>query len=1058
MALQRDKIVGNAEKLVARGKIEPAIREYERLLDENPNDVNTLNRIGDLWVRIERTDEAVKVFRKIADHYARDGFFLKAIAIFKKINKLDPSKLDIYAKLAELYAKQGLAMEAKSQYMVLADYYVKHGDLESATGIYLKIAELDPHSVNVRIKLADLYTQNNQTPQALQEYDRVGRMLLKRGMSSEALQVFKKAQKIDSGNIDLAESTVSALLDEKEYAGAIEIVQSALESNRENARLIILMSGIHIAKDDTSSAREVLEQGLSSNPSDFGVRLALADLQLNSGDSDSAVELVTPILSVAAGTPDETRAVMLLERVAAVHPDHPAALEKLVEVYRRLDDSSNAIEAMTRLGNAHMERREYQQAEAIFRDLARRDPDNPGHRDRLAELAQETGSSMPAIPLAEPPDEESDTLLDFSEDVIEETQAPIPEDALPEELPVTPAETWEPEELEEETIDLEFPEEIVETEESAPAASALLSEEEQQAQNELLEFITEHLTEADVFAKYGLFDKAIEHLQTVIEKSPRHRVAYEKLLNVYLNEGQAEQIRETANRYIALLRIEGDIDGAEAFEQNIWNRGYATGPAVKEAEVTQAPVEAIEEILPEELAPVDPVDETPVTAAAATEELTLPPEISDDEFEDIVSEDLSVVAPSDAPLPEETLVAESEAVVESETIESIELEAGEDTPMVLEEEPSSVVEPAVEPRPTPEVPSDETPEFADLPEVEAEDEEPLGPAIEEPIAVQELLVEASETPEPDPFDDPGLSGAFQGDFPLSPSMEDLGELDFYIEQELLEEAGNKLETLSAQFPMHPEILVREESLHSARVRIAGTLKAYEHVELDKQTTPAPPVQADAGNDSMAALPDEVSFDPAALDELSVLPEPLTDDEQDLFAGEDDFFDLAAELGEDLADEEAELSEIADDEQSLEQIFREFKKGVEQQLDSEDYDTHYNLGIAYKEMGLIDEAIGEFQLASKDPHRAIDGCSMLGLCFLEKGMPQLAIKWYNKGLEMPEISEEEHMGLLYDLGAAYLEVGDIDAAHKAFIEVYGINSKYRDIVARIKQLEDVRRAT
>ena len=53
MALQRDKVVGNAEKLVARGKIEPAIREYERLLDENPNDVNTLNRIGDLWVRIE---------------------------------------------------------------------------------------------------------------------------------------------------------------------------------------------------------------------------------------------------------------------------------------------------------------------------------------------------------------------------------------------------------------------------------------------------------------------------------------------------------------------------------------------------------------------------------------------------------------------------------------------------------------------------------------------------------------------------------------------------------------------------------------------------------------------------------------------------------------------------------------------------------------------------------------------------------------------------------------------------------------------------------------------
>ena len=134
MAVQRDKVITSAEKLVVKGKIEPAIKEYERLLEDNPNDVNTLNRIGDLWVRINRNDEAVKVFTRIADHYSKDGFFLKAIAIYKKINKLDPSKLDIYAKLADLYAKQGLAMEAKSQYQVLADYYSKQDNLPGAIG------------------------------------------------------------------------------------------------------------------------------------------------------------------------------------------------------------------------------------------------------------------------------------------------------------------------------------------------------------------------------------------------------------------------------------------------------------------------------------------------------------------------------------------------------------------------------------------------------------------------------------------------------------------------------------------------------------------------------------------------------------------------------------------------------------------------------------------------------------------------------------------------------------------------------------------------------------
>src|SRR5207247_11468765 len=245
--------IASAEKLVAKGKIEPAIKEYERLLEDNPNDVNTLNRIGDLWVRINRNDEAVKVFSKIADHYSKDGFFLKAIAIFKKINKLDPSKLDIYAKLADIYAKQGLAMEAKSQYQVLADYYLKHGNPGNALVIYRKISDLDPNSINVHVKLADLYSQNNQTSDALKEYDRVGRMLLKRGMLDEAVQVFKKALKIDPSNSELVESLVTALLEAKDYDNATQIVNAALESNAGDAKLMATLGRIQIGKGDISS-------------------------------------------------------------------------------------------------------------------------------------------------------------------------------------------------------------------------------------------------------------------------------------------------------------------------------------------------------------------------------------------------------------------------------------------------------------------------------------------------------------------------------------------------------------------------------------------------------------------------------------------------------------------------------------------------------------------------------------------------------------------------------------------------------------------------------------
>src|SRR5437899_4220667 len=106
-----------------------------------------------------------------------------------------------------------------------------HGDPSNALAIYRKISDLDPNSINVHVKLADLYSQNNRTADALKEYDRVGRMLLKRGMLDEAVQVFKKALKIDATNVEMVESLVMALREAKDYENAIQIVQTSLESN-----------------------------------------------------------------------------------------------------------------------------------------------------------------------------------------------------------------------------------------------------------------------------------------------------------------------------------------------------------------------------------------------------------------------------------------------------------------------------------------------------------------------------------------------------------------------------------------------------------------------------------------------------------------------------------------------------------------------------------------------------------------------------------------------------------------------------------------------------------
>src|SRR3990172_9971145 len=107
MAFDKSKVLKSAEKFVAAGKISQAIEEYQKILKENPKEWNLMIQIGDLLLKTSKASEAIESFQKVADHYHSDGFFLKAIAIYKRINKLDPNLTEICMKLADLYLKQG---------------------------------------------------------------------------------------------------------------------------------------------------------------------------------------------------------------------------------------------------------------------------------------------------------------------------------------------------------------------------------------------------------------------------------------------------------------------------------------------------------------------------------------------------------------------------------------------------------------------------------------------------------------------------------------------------------------------------------------------------------------------------------------------------------------------------------------------------------------------------------------------------------------------------------------------------------------------------------------
>jgi len=143
------------------------------------------------------------------------------------------------------------------------------------------------------------------------------------------------------------------------------------------------------------------------------------------------------------------------------------------------------------------------------------------------------------------------------------------------------------------------------------------------------------------------------------------------------------------------------------------------------------------------------------------------------------------------------------------------------------------------------------------------------------------------------------------------------------------------------------------------------------------------------------------------------------------------------------------------------LFEEFRSELGEAKDDEDLETHYNLGIAYREMGLLEEAISEFQKvassADKGPafRYAMQCSTLLGLAFMEKGQPAIAAIWYERALKTPGLDQESILALRYDLGVAQELAGDTHAAFNSFSQVYAMNIDYRDVAERIALLGKAR---
>ena len=145
---------------------------------------------------------------------------------------------------------------------------------------------------------------------------------------------------------------------------------------------------------------------------------------------------------------------------------------------------------------------------------------------------------------------------------------------------------------------------------------------------------------------------------------------------------------------------------------------------------------------------------------------------------------------------------------------------------------------------------------------------------------------------------------------------------------------------------------------------------------------------------------------------------------------------------------------------LADMFGELKHELEEDAANTDQDpeTHYSLGVAFREMGLLDEAIGELQKVCQTVEHGhpfpqiLQTYTWLAQCFLDKGIPEAALRWYERALTLPTLDGETRMALHYELACAYETAGNKSSALNHFMEVYGSNIDYRDVAERIKALK------
>jgi len=399
MAFEKAKVLKAAEKFLSQGKISSAIKEYRLLVEHDKSDLTALNMLGDLCVRASRTDEAIDCFQRIAEHYSEQQFTLKAIAMYKKIDRLKPRDPHIANKLATLYGSQGLVVDARAQYLIVADAYSRAGESGKALEIFHKIADLDPHNTEIRLKLAEGYVKENMRVEAANAFVEAARRFYDTRGFEKSLDAYSKALKLVPGENGILRGLLSVHVALGTADEMAELLEHEVEERPDDRELLILLVEAYLEADDPRGAEQAAMRLTAVESSDYIYLIAVAKLYLNSGEIEETVRVLTGIVEQMLAGREETELLGIVNEVLARNPDQVGALRLLVKIQWWQRDQEALRETLERMAEAAQAAELPEEERYALTQLVRLAPDEQKFRERLDELGglqdEEAVESLP---------------------------------------------------------------------------------------------------------------------------------------------------------------------------------------------------------------------------------------------------------------------------------------------------------------------------------------------------------------------------------------------------------------------------------------------------------------------------------------------------------------------------------------------------------------------------------------------------------------------------------------------------------------------------------------